>query len=388
VASRSLRGRFLRRGLTASVNAIRRASGGAPDPSAPVDELEAYALRLRAQVEELGGRWKPPAGVRVTEAEGAPVRALWVVDEVARRGAGGDAAGLDHDPEVVDDAPDPATPDAEVADAEVADAEVAGRDGATPGGADDPVASTRRVILHLHGGAYCLGSPETHRGLAAALSRTARAAVLLPAYRLAPEHRHPAALEDVLATYRWLTDERGVDPGRIVVTGDSAGGGLGALLLVRLRDEGRPLPAAYVGVSPWTDLAATGSSLTDLDGIDPWLSAALVMPAARSYAGDIPLDDPRVSPLYADLRGLPPMLVHVGTDEILFDDAARFVERAREAGVDASLGRFEGMWHVFHIFPGLPEGRAALRELGGFVRRHTDHPRSAGTGSTADGAVA
>ena len=169
-----------------------------------------------------------------------------------------------------------------------------------------------------------------------------------------------------------MVDERGVAPERLAVTGDSAGGGLAAALLVRLRDEGRVLPACYVGMSPWTDLAGTGASMQELDDVDPWLSAAMVVPAARAYAGTVPLDDPRVSPLYADLTGFPPTLVHVGGDEILLDDAVRFVDACRAQGVDASLGRFDGLWHVFQVFPGMPESRDALREIGAFVRRHTD----------------
>jgi acetyl esterase/lipase len=126
-------------------------------------------------------------------------------------------------------------------------------------------------------------------------------------------------------------------------------------------------------MSPWTDLAGTGESMRELDGVDPWLTARLVEPAARAYAGDLDLADPRVSPHYADLTGFPPMLVHVGSDEILRDDARRLVARAREVGVDASLGEFSGLWHVFHAFPGFPESRRALREIGAFMRRHTEH---------------
>ena len=118
------------------------------------------------------------------------------------------------------------------------------------------------------------------------------------------------------------------------------------------------------------DLAGTGGSIVTLADRDPWLPADLVRPAGELYAGSVPLDHPLVSPLYADLTGLPPVLVHVGGDEILLDDAQRFVAAARRYGVDASLGRFDGLWHAFHLFPGLPESRDALREIGGFVRRH------------------
>ncbi len=312
----SLRSRVVRRGLVAAVEAVRARSGGTPDPDGPVEQLEAYALEVRDALEQLARRVPGPGTTTVVTEVDCGVPALWVED--------------------------------------------------------DRAADADRALLHLHGGAYALGSPRTHRGLAAALSRVARAPVLLPEYRLAPENPFPAALDDALAAYRWLTRDRGIAPRRVAVTGDSAGGGLAVALLVSLRDAGEPMPACYAGMSPWTDLAGTGRSMTERDELDPWLSAALAAPAARAYAGATPLDDPLVSPLYADLSDLPPMLVHVGTDEILLDDARRLVDRAREHGTDASLGVFEGLWHVFHLFPGFPESRLALQEIGGFVRRHTD----------------
>lgn len=312
----SLRARLVRRGFVLALEAMRRSSGGAIDLDAPEEELRSYALGMRAQMEELATRL-PPSRHLVT-AEPTGLAGLWVAD----------------------------------------------RRVGTPG----PEAA-ERVVLHLHGGAYLMGSPATHRGLAVALARTARAPVLLPRYRLAPESTYPAAVEDALAAYRWLLDT-GIPPERVAISGDSAGGGLALALLLSLADAGLPRPAAYVGLSPWTDLAATGLSLHERDARDPWLTADLVEPAARAYAGDAPLTDPGISPLYGDLSVLPPTLVHVGSEEILFDDAARLVVRAREAGVDASMGRFDGMWHVFQAFP-LPEARQSLREIGAFVRRHT-----------------
>jgi epsilon-lactone hydrolase len=337
----SLRSRIIRHGLVVAVTALRRTGEGSPDPEGPAEELEAYALRLRTQMEELGNRLPPSRGSHAVSAHRAPVWSLWVASE-----------------RVADD---------------LAAQERVPVDRVVGEGASDPdlLARADRVTLHVHGGGYCMGSPVTHRGLAGALSRTTHGPVLLPDYRLAPEDPFPAALDDVVATYHWLVDDLGVSPGRLAVTGDSAGGGLAAALLVRLRDEGRPLPACYVGMSPWVDLAATGGSMTALASVDPWLTSALVLPAGRAYAGDTPLDHPHVSPLYADLSGLPPMLVHVGSDEILLDDATRLVDRARTAGVDASLGRFDGLWHVFQAFPGMPESRDSLREIGGFIRRHT-----------------
>ena len=306
----------MRRALVTALEAMRRRGGGPPDPEGPAEELEAYALAVREQMDRMSSRISPSSRVTWHEVpEMGTVGGEWVEDE--------------------------------------------------------QVAADDRVVLHLHGGAYVMGSPRTHRGMASALSRTSRSAVVLPEYRLAPEHVFPAALDDAMGTYRWLLEDRGFRPERIALSGDSAGGGLGLSLMVRLRDEGLPLPGCYVGMSPWTDLAGTGPSMQELDELDPWLSSAMVVPAARAYAGETPLDDPLLSPLYADLSGLPPMLVHAGAHEILLDDARRVVERAREAGVDASLGVFEDMWHVFQAFPGMPETRQAMREIGAFIRRCT-----------------
>lgn len=336
----SLRSRLVRLAFVGSVRAVRRlGAGGLPDADAPFDELRAYALRMRQASERLAARAPDPRQVRILPARGAPVAGRLVV-----------------------------------ADAAVTDGARPGWPGAVPAGRrrfDDPLADAERVVLHLHGGVYCLGSSATHRGLAARVSEQARAAVLLPDYRLAPEHPFPAALDDALATYRWLLEEREVAPSRLAVTGDSAGGGLAAALLVRARELGLPQPACYVGMSPWTDLAGTGASLVELADRDPWLPAELAVRAAQAYAGTTPLDDPAVSPLYADLTGLPPVLVQVGSDEILLDDAVRFVDACRAHGIDASVARFPGMWHIFQLFPGVPESEHAVQEIGGFVRRHS-----------------
>ncbi len=232
-----------------------------------------------------------------------------------------------------------------------------------------------RVVLYLHGGAYVAGSHVSHRGLASAFARVSGARVLLPEYRLAPEHRFPAALDDAVATYRWLITEQRVDPNAIVIAGDSAGGGLVVSTALALKGEGLPQPAGLVCMSPWTDLTASGDTILSNDGHDIWLDGGLIAPAGRMYAVD-QVDNPLASPLFGDLSGLPPMLVHVGGHEVLEDDARRLVARAREAGVDASLGVFAGMWHVFQAIPGIPEGRRSLRECGGFVRRVTAQARA------------
>lgn len=231
-----------------------------------------------------------------------------------------------------------------------------------------PGAAQDRAILYLHGGGYCMGSCNTHRGMAAKLSRGAFARVLLIEYRLAPEHPFPAALEDAVSAYRWLIST-GFAPGRIAVAGDSAGGGLAVATLVRLRDEGDPLPAAAVLMSPWVDLEGTGESVKTRAEIDPWLRAEELRPLATLYIRDLDPRHPLVSPVYADLRGLPPMLVHVGEDEILLDDSVRLAERARAAGIEVTFKIWEGMWHVFQAFAEkVPEARRAVEEIGEFLR--------------------
>jgi epsilon-lactone hydrolase len=231
-----------------------------------------------------------------------------------------------------------------------------------------PGAATDRVLLYLHGGSYNAGSPRTHRALAARLSRASGARALTPDYRLAPEHRFPAAVEDATAVYRWLL-ANDIRPERIVVAGDSAGGGLALALAVALRDAGEPLPAAVGCISPWTDLAGTGASMVTRAKADPILSPSANTPEARCYLGDADLRTPLASPLYADLHGLPPLLLQVGDDEILLDDSTRLAERAREAGVEVRLAVWPGMWHVWHAFaPFVPEAQRAIDELGAFVR--------------------
>lgn len=239
--------------------------------------------------------------------------------------------------------------------------------------------SSGRTVLYLHGGAYVAGSHLTHRGIASALARVGGAHVVLPEYRLAPEHLFPAPVEDALTTYRWLLAS-GTDPGRLVLAGDSAGGGLAVATALAARDEGLPRPAGILGLSPWVDLTASGASIEANDELDPWLDGTLVSVGGAAYAPGR-TTDPLASPLFADHADLPPMLVHVGTHEVLLDDARRIVESARAAGVPAELGEFEGMWHVFQAILGLPETTRSLREAGGWIRRVTDEPASAALSS-------
>jgi acetyl esterase/lipase len=232
----------------------------------------------------------------------------------------------------------------------------------TPAGA--PVGT----ILYLHGGGYVLGSCVSHRGLAAQLARVCGARVFLLRYRLAPEHPFPAALEDALAAYRGLLGQ-GVGAERLAIAGDSAGGGLTLATLVALRDAGDALPVAGICLSPWTDLAGSGETIQANAACDIMLRPGSIPEFGDLYRGDRPATDPLVSPLYANLRGLPPLLVHVGAEEILLADSTRLAERARVAGVDVTLTVLDGMWHVWHTSVGfVPESRAALREIGEFLR--------------------
>jgi len=230
-------------------------------------------------------------------------------------------------------------------------------------------APTDRVIFYLHGGGYCIGSINTHRDMAARLSAAARARVLLIDYRLAPEHPFPAAVDDATAAYRWLLSA-GTSPARTVIAGDSAGGGLTVATLVALRDAGQPLPAAAVCLSPWVDLEGLGESMTTKASVDPMINVDGLRQYAKHYLAGQNARSPLAAPLYADLSGLPPLLIQVGTAETLLDDSTRLAERARKAGVDVTLEPWEDMIHVWQAFAAmLPEGQQAIERIGEFVRQ-------------------
>lgn len=233
-----------------------------------------------------------------------------------------------------------------------------------------PAAEPGRVVLYLHGGGYVIGSPRSHRHLAAAIATAAGARALLLDYRLAPEHPFPAAVDDATAAYRWLLDQ-GVAPRGIVIAGDSAGGGLTVATLLALREAGVPLPAAAVCISPWVDLTCGGDSYRTKADADPIVRRGGVEEMARAYLGATPPRTPLASPLFADLRGLPPVLIHVGSEEVLLDDAVQLAARAKAAGVDATLEIYDRMIHVWHWFlPMLDEAPAAVEAIGRFARRH------------------
>ena len=238
-----------------------------------------------------------------------------------------------------------------------------------------PQATAERVVFYLHGGGYTTGSVNTHRELISRMSRAAGARALAIDYRLAPEHPFPAAVEDATTAYRWLLED-GVDPTRIVIAGDSAGGGLTVAALVALRDAGDPLPAAGVCLSPWVDLEGIGGSMTTRADADAIVQREHLLAMAKAYLGDANPRTPLAAPLYADLTGLPPLLIHVGTAETLLDDSTRLAERARSAGVDVVLEPWEDMIHVWHFFASmLPEGQQALDRIGGFIRERVGSGR-------------
>lgn len=235
-----------------------------------------------------------------------------------------------------------------------------------------PGARADRVIVYLHGGGYVIGSINTHRDHAGRLSRAAGARVLNVDYRLAPEHPHPAAVDDATAAYRWVLAQ-GVDASGVAVAGDSAGGGLTVATLVALRDGRVPLPAAGVCLSPWIDLEGVGESMVTKADLDPMVQADGLRKMAALYLGSHHPRTPLAAPLYADLRGLPPLLVQVGTAETLLDDSIRLAERARAADVDVTLEQWEDMIHVFQCFAAmLPEAQQAIERIGEYLRGRWD----------------
>jgi epsilon-lactone hydrolase len=226
-----------------------------------------------------------------------------------------------------------------------------------------------QALFFLHGGGFNAGSPRTHRELAARLSLVTDLPILLADYRLAPEHPFPAALEDAVTVYRWLL-RMGTRPKQIVLGGDSAGGGLAVSTLLALRDGGDPLPAAAILLSPWADLSLTGESLATRAFVDPTGSLEGLSAAAKLYLGQHDPYDPLISPVYADLTGLPPLFIQVGDLDVLLSDALRLVTQARSADVDVRVEVWLEMWHVWQAWAGeLPEGQAALDQLGEYVRQ-------------------
>lgn len=225
-----------------------------------------------------------------------------------------------------------------------------------------------RVVLYLHGGAYVMGSRNTHRGLAGRIARASGARVLLPDYRLAPEHPFPAAVEDATTCWRWLLSE-GHAPDRMAIAGDSAGGGLAMATLLALKESGEPMPACAVGLSPWTDLEGSGPTAEPGAVDDPMLTPEGLRSSGLQYAA-ADLRNPLAAPLHGDLKGLPPLLLQVGTREILLSDSTRFAEKAQAAGVEVTLEIEEGLIHVWQMLPDVPEARSAVERVGAFIERN------------------
>jgi monoterpene epsilon-lactone hydrolase len=235
-----------------------------------------------------------------------------------------------------------------------------------------PEALGDRVVLYLHGGGFVMGSSTAYRFFASALSRITQSRVFVLNYRLAPEHPFPAAFEDSTAAYRWLLSAA-VKPGHVILMGDSAGGTLALSNLIASRDAGVPLPAGAVLISPLLDMTMSGASYTSNAELDIMENRDLVLEMRHMYLGERDPRSPEVSPLFADLHGLPPLLVHVGSDELLLDDSKQVVERVHQAGGSAQLHIGDGMWHVWHtvaVRQEFPEGKLALDQIHNFVQQH------------------
>lgn len=251
----------------------------------------------------------------------------------------------------------------------------AGRVAGVPGEWVEKTGAADPTLLYLHGGGYFACSAETHRPITVAYAKLGFR-VFAPDYRLAPEHPFPAALEDALAVYRALLAEAGPP----AISGESAGGGLTLATLLSLRESGTPLPAAAALFSPWTDLAATGASLQTNDRRCAMFFGADIAKAAGRYVGGGDPRNPLISPLYADLAGLPPLLIHVGSDEVLLDDSTRLADRARAAGVNVELKIWPVVPHAWQLaYPQVPEARQSLAEAAAFLKGAMESARGKGS---------
>ena len=235
-------------------------------------------------------------------------------------------------------------------------------------------AAADQLFIYWHGGAYIMGNCTTHRQLAGHLARSARVKALVPEYRLAPEHPFPAAIEDAVAIYRELL-AAGNQPENIIMGGDSAGGGLTMAALLSLRDAGEPLPRAAFLISPWLDLAGTGESMQTRAGRDPWFKPQHLPTVRSHYCDEADIRHPLVSPVYANVAGLPPLYIQVGSEELLLSDATRIAEAVQETGGDAEIEIWPGMWHVFQLFVHVvPEAKRANAKIAAWLRERLDLP--------------
>jgi len=228
-------------------------------------------------------------------------------------------------------------------------------------------ANRKKVILHLHGGGYVTGSIASYLRMCILMAQTLKMNVLLPAYRLAPEHPFPAAIDDVLKIYRWLL-EQGHQSKDIIISGDSAGGGLCVASVIALRDHEDALPAAVVCMSPWTDLTMRGQSHMTKSKSEAMLTADALREWALSYTDEQNLSNPLVSPIFANFHRFLPLLIQVSSDEVLLDDAVALAEKAKADGVDVTLKVWDGLWHVWQVLgDAIPESRMAFEEIRQFV---------------------
>lgn len=237
-----------------------------------------------------------------------------------------------------------------------------------------PPTPSQQVLLYFHGGAYTVGSRHTERMIAGNIAAQSGATVLVPEYRLAPEHPFPAALDDAVACYEFLLSSA-VQTENLIVGGLSAGGGLTAALLLKLRELDRSLPRAAVLLSPWLDLTGTAVAIKHNAALDSGLSWELLIPSVKAYAGEHDLRHPLISPVFAELQGLPPLLIQVGDIEILLDDARQFAAKAEAAGVHVQLRLWEGMIHAWHVYRIIPEARRAVDEIVAFLRSYQNVDR-------------
>ncbi|WP_425409411.1 alpha/beta hydrolase [Hyphococcus sp.] len=233
-----------------------------------------------------------------------------------------------------------------------------------------------RTIYYLHGGGYVFGSPKSHRAATFALAREAAARVFSLDYRMAPEHLFPAAVNDAVAGYQWLL-ENGVEPRRLVIGGDSAGGGLALALLLSIREHGLPMPAGAFLYSPWTDLTGSGASILENESSDAMFKSVYITAGAGRYLGDADPNSPLASPLFGNFAESPPILIFASNAEVLRDDSIRLYERLQEAGVSVDLILKDGLIHVWPIFAGrFPEALEDIRRTAEFIRTLTPHGES------------
>jgi len=227
-----------------------------------------------------------------------------------------------------------------------------------------------KLLLYLHGGGYVIGGCDMHRQMVSHIARAGRIRALLPEYRLAPEHKFPAAIDDAVATYRSLL-EMGIKAEDIIFAGDSAGGGLTVATMLALRDAGDPLPAAAVLLSPFLDVTGSGESIKTRAAQDPWFRSRDLAFIADYYCEPHQRQFPLVSPVFADIEGLSPMFIQVGDDEILLSDSERIADQCVAAGIDVELEIWPEMWHVFQVFTRkMPESRKAIDKMGAYIQSH------------------